>query len=184
MSLKFEKRRWNVRLINHIITKLYFEKLNVFIKKCKNYFYKNFQFFQTKFDVLLIVLFLLYTNLLLVVVEESSSLQDTIFCFDISLLPKLKFSKVECRGLSSAFTVCWYNLRILSVHREPIKSQISRSVYILDTTLKSDSHLSKKWCYLLHWKSKKSCYLLHWKPFKNEKCFLFHLKSSFRSQDI
>ena len=28
------------------------------------------------------------------------------------------------------------------------------------------------------------CYLLHWKPFKNdEKCFLFHLKSSFRSQD-
>ena len=32
---------------------------------------------------------------------------------------------------------------------------------------------------------KKLCYLLHWKPFKNdEKCFLFHLKSSFRSQDI
>ena len=27
--------------------------------------------------------------------------------------------------------------------------------------------------------------MLHWKPFKNdEKCFLFHLKSSFRSQDI
>ena len=25
----------------------------------------------------------------------------------------------------------------------------------------------------------------NWKPFKNdEKCFLFHLKSSFRSQDI
>ena len=32
---------------------------------------------------------------------------------------------------------------------------------------------------------KKFCYLLHWKPFKNdEKCFLFHLKSSFHSQDI
>ena len=32
---------------------------------------------------------------------------------------------------------------------------------------------------------KKLCYLLHWKPFKNdEKCLLFHLKSSFRSQDI
>ena len=29
------------------------------------------------------------------------------------------------------------------------------------------------------------CYLLHWKPLKNhEKCFLFHLKSSFRFQDI
>ena len=28
-------------------------------------------------------------------------------------------------------------------------------------------------------------YLLHWKPFKNdEKYFLFHLKSSFGSQDI
>ena len=30
-----------------------------------------------------------------------------------------------------------------------------------------------------------SFYLLQWKPFKNdEKCFLFHLKNSFRSQDI
>ena len=29
------------------------------------------------------------------------------------------------------------------------------------------------------------CYLLHWKPFKSdEKCFSFHLKSSFHSQDI
>ena len=33
--------------------------------------------------------------------------------------------------------------------------------------------------------SKKLFYLLHWKPFKNdEKCFLFHIKSYFRSQDI
>ena len=32
---------------------------------------------------------------------------------------------------------------------------------------------------------KKMFYLLQWKPFKNDKkCFLFHLKSSFRSQDI
>ena len=30
-----------------------------------------------------------------------------------------------------------------------------------------------------------SFYLLQWKPFKNnEKCFLFHLKNSFRSRDI
>ena len=41
-------------------------------------------------------------------------------------------------------------------------------------SLKSDSHLAKK-----------LCYLLDWKPFKNdEKCFLFHLESSFCSQDI
>ena len=32
--------------------------------------------------------------------------------------------------------------------------------------------------------SKNLCYLLDWKPFKNdEKCFLFRLKSFFRSQD-
>ena len=32
---------------------------------------------------------------------------------------------------------------------------------------------------------KVSFYLLPWKPFKDdEKCFLFHIKSSFRSQDI
>ena len=41
-------------------------------------------------------------------------------------------------------------------------------------SLKSDSHFPKK-----------LCYLLQWKPFKKgEKCFLFHLKSSFRSQGI
>ena len=44
----------------------------------------------------------------------------------------------------------------------------------LSFPLKSDSHFPKK-----------LCYLLHWKPFKkDEKCFLFHLKSSFRSQDF
>ena len=32
---------------------------------------------------------------------------------------------------------------------------------------------------------KNSFYLLQWKPFKyGEKCFLFHLKNPFRSQDI
>ena len=40
--------------------------------------------------------------------------------------------------------------------------------------LNSDSHLSKR-----------LCYLLDWKPLKNdEKCILFCLKSYFRSQDI
>ena len=45
-------------------------------------------------------------------------------------------------------------------------------------------------CQMPNWKSnsdlpKKLCYLLDWQPFKNdEKCFLFHLKSYFRSQDI
>ena len=38
-----------------------------------------------------------------------------------------------------------------------------------DVDLKSDSHLQKK-----------LCYLLHWKPLKNdEKWFLFHLKALF-----
>ena len=42
------------------------------------------------------------------------------------------------------------------------------------SSLKSDSHLPKNLC----------C-LLDWKPFRNdEKCFLFHLKSFFCSQDI
>ena len=40
--------------------------------------------------------------------------------------------------------------------------------------LRSHSHLSKKYHFLLHWKSFKN----------NEECFLFHLKSSFRSQVI
>ena len=44
--------------------------------------------------------------------------------------------------------------------------------------LKSDSNHPKK-------KQKKAFYFLQWSPFKNdEKCFLYHLKSSFRSQDI
>ena len=41
--------------------------------------------------------------------------------------------------------------------------------------LKSDSQLPKNFLF----------YLLHRKPFKNdEKCFLFHLTSSFGSQDV
>ena len=39
--------------------------------------------------------------------------------------------------------------------------------------LKSVSHFPKKLFYLLQWKT-----------FKNENCFLFHLKSRFCSQDI
>ena len=45
---------------------------------------------------------------------------------------------------------------------------------LYNVILKSDSHLPKK-----------MSDFLHWKPFKNdEKCFLFHRKSSFRSQGI
>ena len=48
-------------------------------------------------------------------------------------------------------------------------------IQYLSLQLKSDSHLPKKFRF----------YLLQWKPFKNdEKCFLFHLKNSFRSKDI
>ena len=47
-----------------------------------------------------------------------------------------------------------------------------------------NSHLTL-WTPKLSPSKNKVCFLLHWKPFKNyEKCFLFHLKSSFRSQDI
>ena len=50
---------------------------------------------------------------------------------------------------------------------------------MLKINLKSDSPLAKR----------NRCYFLQtsfiWKPFKiDEKCFLFHLKSSFRSEDI
>ena len=41
------------------------------------------------------------------------------------------------------------------------------------------------WEYLKSPSKKDLLYLLQWKPLKNDdKCFLFHLKSSFRSQDI
>ena len=46
---------------------------------------------------------------------------------------------------------------------------------IVKVPFKSVSHLPKRFYF----------YLLQWKPFKNdENCLLFHLKSSFRSQDI
>ena len=56
-----------------------------------------------------------------------------------------------------------------------VKTKISLDFYIcISVTLKSGSHLFKN-----------ICYLLQLKPFENnEKCFLFHLKTSFRSYDI
>ena len=47
--------------------------------------------------------------------------------------------------------------------------------------------LQKEKTNYLNWTAtfQKNCYLFDWKPFRNdEKCFLFHLKSFFRSQDI
>ena len=50
----------------------------------------------------------------------------------------------------------------------------SPQTYFMPPVSKLNSHLSKKFFYLRQWY-----------PFKNdEKYFLFHLKSSFRSQDI
>ena len=82
----------------------------------------------------------------------------------------------------------WYNC---SVHH---------SAHIFNIEISSCSHLKKKQprgiflqysYYLLISLSrtltfqKRLCYLLQWKPFKNdEKCYLFHLKISFPSQDI
>ena len=53
-----------------------------------------------------------------VVIEENSSLQDTIFCFGISLLPKLLFL-MKVVSYTRPLTVWRCNFRILSVHREP-----------------------------------------------------------------
>ena len=51
----------------------------------------------------------------------------------------------------------------------------SKGRFLVNNILKSNFRPPKK----------KMFYLLQWQPFKNgEKCFLFHLKSSFRSQDI
>ena len=59
------------------------------------------------------------------------------------------------------------DFNFLSNHSKRLQSSIKQ--------LKSDSDLPKK----------NLCYLLDWQPFKNdEKCSLFHLKSSFRSEDI
>ena len=69
---------------------------------------------------------------------------------------------------SGCFRKLKYRKKSTTLNSEGLKRGAKR--------LKSDSHLPKK---------KKLHYLLHWKPFKNdEKCFLFYLKSSFRSQDI
>ena len=56
----------------------------------------------------------------------------------------------------------------------PIKPFFSTLPKIHHKNLKSDSHFPKK-----------IVLFASWKPFKiDEKCFLFHLRSSFRSQDI
>ena len=52
--------------------------------------------------------------------------------------------------------------------------------------VKVSSRLNDNWGITVK-KTKKGpfhCHLLDWKPFNDEKCFLFHLKSSFCSQDI
>ena len=63
-------------------------------------------------------------------------------------------------------------------------SHLTTSVTCFNKFNKNDN--KKKVKKLLHNRDiKYLCYLLDSKPFKyDEKCFLFHLKSSFRSQDI
>ena len=70
-----------------------------------------------------------------------------------------------------SWTLKW--IREFSNHKN---LTLNSDIYLkkLPTHLNSDSQLPNFFFYLLQWK-----------PFKNaEKCFLFHLKSSFRSQDI
>ena len=68
------------------------------------------------------------------------------------------------------------SLVVLQLYYEMcVNDFLSSFTIFLNAVLKSDSHLPKKNLF----------YLLQCKPFKNdEKCFLFHLKISFRSQDI
>ena len=65
-----------------------------------------------------------------------------------------------------------------------------KSKGLSDESIKTLNHTNSK----IWWKlfkvglltfQKGLCYLLDWKPFRSyEKCFLFHLKNSFHSQDI
>ena len=72
------------------------------------------------------------------------------------------------------------NLALL-VWTAPLQKHSFFRGYNEDSSSKSMQNFSKKTLTF----QKKLCYLLRWKPFKNdEKCFLFHLKNSFRSQDI
>ena len=108
-------------------------------------------------------------------------------------------SKLISIGLNSSWTCCTFRSIFSKIIRpqSPLKPKefasrvaaykqrvlkLSFLIYIfnyhqnlqIDLSLKSNSHLPKN-----------LCYLFHWKPFKNdETCFLFHLKSSFHSQDI
>ena len=62
----------------------------------------------------------------------------------------------------------------LSNERKQSYSTNFKISLFLQFNLKSGSYLPKNFCHLIHWK-----------PFTNdEKCFVFHLKSSFRCQDI
>ena len=64
---------------------------------------------------------------------------------------------------------------VLSAQTLQSPSPSLRSSYILDLAIKVNLSPSRK----------NLLYLLQWKPLKNdEKCFLFHLKRSFRSRDI
>ena len=67
---------------------------------------------------------------------------------------------------------CLYLLRYWAIYA--LQLFASQVVTLKTLKLKSDSHLPKN-----------LCYLFDLKPFKNdEKCFLLHLKKSFRSQVI
>ena len=77
--------------------------------------------------------------------------------------------RAECANIEF-ITAMWANVDLVSAKCANVDLITAKCANV---DLQSDSHFKKK-----------SFYLLQWKPFKNnETCFLFHLKSSFHSQD-
>ena len=88
---------------------------------------------------------------------------------------------VECTSFCNLFSFlrsCGIFIKTRCIRISKLQKYVERAIInnkcrVLN--LKSDSHLPKSFIFIL----------FQGKPFKNdEKCFLFRLKSSFRSQDI
>ena len=76
------------------------------------------------------------------------------------------------------------NLKLYMLH--PFRLQRTRSTSLQNQTIQFTTRITQDIIKVGLSPSKKIlCYLLDWKPLRSyEKCFLFHLKSSFCSQDI
>ena len=78
----------------------------------------------------------------------------------------------------------WDNFHLLK-YQKYLKTPLIHSIAQIKQASNFPNFVSIRYDWKWTLTSQKNCYLLHWKPFRNdEKCFLFHLKNSFRSQDI